>query len=128
MVASELDELLDTAMYREIVSQALYLAAKKKTDDPGAIALLNELAEQEFNHSKMVKKLRDEKLYDKGWRQENISNLMISEYLTAPDIYEGAGLQDTFIFALKREEQAAQTKLRFHLGGSGMDSSHLRRP
>src|SRR4030042_3193192 len=108
MAASELDELLDSAEYKEIASQALYLAAEKKTQDPGARALLRELAEQEFNHSKMVKKLREEKPYERGWRQESVSNLMISEYLTGADISEGAGLQEVFIFALKRKEQSVQ--------------------
>ena len=31
---------------------------------------------------------------------------MISEYLTGGDTLDGAGLQDTLIFAVKREQQA----------------------
>jgi len=33
---------------------------------------------------------------------------MISEYLTGGETLEGAGLQDTLIFAIKREQQAVE--------------------
>lgn len=33
---------------------------------------------------------------------------MISEYLTGSDTLEGAGLQDTLIFAIKREQQSIE--------------------
>ncbi|MQY73874.1 MAG: rubrerythrin, partial [Dehalococcoidia bacterium] len=32
----ELSEVLDSAIYKEIASQAVYEAAQQKTDDPGA--------------------------------------------------------------------------------------------
>jgi rubrerythrin len=33
---------------------------------------------------------------------------MISEYLTGAETLEGAGLQDTLIFAMKREQQSVE--------------------
>ncbi len=56
----ELAELLDTAIYREIASQALYAAAQSKTQDSGARALMKELAEEELKHSQWLKKLKDQ--------------------------------------------------------------------
>jgi len=52
-----LSELLETAMYKEIASQSFYIAGQQKTDDPGARALMKELAEEELRHSQMLKEL-----------------------------------------------------------------------
>lgn len=104
----ELRELLEAAMYKEIASQAFYIAGQNKTDDPGAKALMKELAEEELRHSQMLKEL-SETDWEKGdWHREQIPNLMISEYLTGGDKLEGASLQDTLLFAMKREQEAVE--------------------
>ena len=46
----ELADLLDTAIYKEIASQAFYIAGQSKTQDPGAKALMKELAQEELRH------------------------------------------------------------------------------
>ena len=107
-MSDELFELLDTAMYQEIASQAVYTAGQKKTEDPGARALMRELAEAELKHLQWLKNLKQRGLGKRGWHQEKIPNLMISEYLTGGDILEDAGLQDTLVFSMKREQQAIE--------------------
>ena len=104
----ELVELLDTAIYKEIASQAFYIAGQNKTQDPDAKALLKELAEEELKHTQWLKSLKERGLEKSGWYLEKVPNLMISEYLTGGDTLEGAGLQDTLIFAMKREQQAVE--------------------
>jgi len=104
----ELTELLDTAIYKEIVSQAFYIAGQSRTQDPGAKALMKELAEEELKHSQWLKNLKEKGLEKGGWHQEKVPNLMISEYLVGGDKLEGAGLQDTLVFAMKREQQAVE--------------------
>ena len=104
----ELSELLDTAIYTEIVSQAFYIAGQSKTQDPGARALMKELAEEELRHSEWLKNLKGKGLEELSWHQEKVPNLMISEYLTGGDTLEGASLQDTLAFAIKREQQAIE--------------------
>ena len=104
----ELAELLDSAIYKEIASQAVYEAAQSKTQDPGAKALLQELAKEELGHTQRLKKLKDKGFQPRDWHPEQVSNLMISEHLTGADTIEGAGLQDTLIFAMKREQQAVE--------------------
>ena len=47
----ELTELLDTAIYKEVASQAFYIAGQDKTDDSGARALRKELAREELELS-----------------------------------------------------------------------------
>lgn len=107
-MSDELIELLDAAMYQEIASQAYYIARQKKTRDPAARALMNELAEAELKHLQWLKDLKERGLEKRDWHQEKVPNLMISEYLTGGDVSEDASLQDTLIFSMKREQQAVE--------------------
>ncbi len=107
-MADELTYLLDTAIYREIASQAFYIAGQSRTGDPGAQALLKELAAEELKHSQWLKDFKEKGPANQDWHQEQVPNLMISEYLTGGDTLEGAGLQDTLLFAVKREQQAVE--------------------
>jgi len=107
-LSDELTQLLDTAIYKEIASQAFYIAGQDKTQDLGAKALMKELAQEELRHSEWLKRLKEKGLEKLSWHQDKVSNLMISEYLTGGDTLEGAGLQDTLVFAMKREQQAIE--------------------
>ena len=107
-MTDELAELLDTAIYKEIASQAFYIAGQTKAQDPGSKSLLKELANEELKHAELLKNIKEQGLEKQSWHQEKIPDLMISEYLTGGDTLEGAGLQDTLIFAIKREQQAIE--------------------
>ncbi|MEJ2046498.1 MAG: ferritin family protein [Dehalococcoidia bacterium] len=102
----ELAELLDTAIYKEIASQAFYIAGQNKTEDPGARALMRELAQEELKHAQWLEALKEKGLGEQDWYQDKVPNLMISEYLSGGDSLEGAGVQDTLLFAMKREQQS----------------------
>ena len=107
-MSDELTDLLDTALYKEIASQALYTAAQGKTGDPGARVLMKELAEEELKHSQWLKRLKEAGMGKRGWHREKVPGLMISEYLTGPDTIESAGLQETLVFAIKHEQQSIE--------------------
>lgn len=102
----ELTEVLDSAIYKEIASQAVYEAAQQKTRDPGARELLKELASQEVGHAEKLKRLKEKGTAEISWHRDKIADLKISNYLTGGETLEGAGLQDTLIFAMKREEES----------------------
>ena len=102
---NELVELLDTAIYKEVASEALYAAMKDKTSDPGARALMNELTEEENHHVRWLTEFRD-KGHRRRWRKGLVADLKLSEHLTSGDTPLGAGLQDTLIFAMKKEQSA----------------------
>ncbi len=104
----ELTDLLDAAMYKEIASQAFYIAGQKKTRDPAARALMKELAEAELKHLQWLKNLKEKDWEEQHWHRDRVPDLMISEYLTGGDILEDASLQDTLIFSMKREQQAIE--------------------
>ena len=101
----EYTELLDTAIYKEVASEAFYTALKEKTGDPGARALMEELAEEEKKHVRWLTDFKD-KGPKKTWHRRIAAELKIGEYLNAPESLEGAGLQDTLVFAIKREQQS----------------------
>ncbi|MEE8471105.1 MAG: ferritin family protein, partial [Dehalococcoidia bacterium] len=58
-VQDELSELLQTAMYKEIASEAFYSAGQKQTDDTGARELMKELAEEERRHFRILQEFSD---------------------------------------------------------------------
>ena len=107
-MTDELNELLDAAIDKEIASRELYIAAQTKTRDPGARTLLKELADEEVEHSELLKKLKEKGWEKQDWHQGRVQNLRISEHLTGGETLEGAGLQDTLIFAMKREQEAVE--------------------
>jgi len=108
----ELAELFDAAIYKEIASQAFYEAGQAKAQDPGAKALMQELAKEELKHVNWLKVLKEKGLPDGGWRKRDVPDLKISEYLVGGDKAEDAGLQDTLVFAMKREEQSIEFYLK----------------
>ncbi len=107
-MSDELTELLDTAIYKEIASQAFYTAGQRTTQDQGAKTLMKELAEEELKHSQWLKDIKEKGLNERSWQPNEVPNLRISEYLTGGETLEGAGLQDTLIFAMKREQQSIE--------------------
>ena len=105
---AELSDLLDTALYKEIAAQALYTATQDKTDDPGARVLLKDLAEEEQKHAQWLKKLKEKGATKGSWHPDKVADLKLSQHLTGPDTIEGAGLQETLLFAMKQEQQAIE--------------------
>ncbi len=105
---NELDELLEVAIYREIASQAVYIAAQRKTNDPDARKLMEDLAEDELRHSEILKELREKGWKADHWYRDKIPELKVSEYLIGIDRLEKASLQDTLVFAMKREQDAVE--------------------
>jgi rubrerythrin len=107
-MAREVTDLLDIAMDREIVSEAFYTAYQKRTQDPGAIKLMQELAQEELKHYQWIKNLKDTGQASHDWHQQKLPDLKISEYLMDINITEGAGLQDVITVAIKREQSSVE--------------------
>ena len=80
---------------------------QNKTQDPGAQSLMREMAEEEKKHSQWIKALKDKKTLGLSTRG-SVPNLKISDYLTTPETPAGSNLQDTLIYAMKREQQSLE--------------------
>ena len=104
----ELTDLLEAAMLKEVASGAFYTEGQKKTDDPGARALLKELADMERGHLEMLKKLSRRNHPPFHWRRNKATPLRLGDYLSGGESLDEAGLQDTLIFAIKQEQKAAE--------------------
>ena len=46
-------------IYKDIASQAFYVAGQKKSHNHGAKVLMKELAEEELKHSELLKNLKE---------------------------------------------------------------------
>ncbi len=121
----EFSELLDTAIYKEIAAQAAYIGAQSKADDPGARALLKELAAEELKHSQLLKDFKDKGWQKQDWHPKRVPNLMLSDYLASPDTLEGANLQEVLIFAMKREQQSMEFYSNMMGAMRGTEAKHL---
>jgi rubrerythrin len=121
----KLTELLDIALDREIASQAFYIAGQKMTQDPGAIELMRELADQELRHYQWIKDLKENGLNEKSWDPERLPGLMISEYLTDTRFSEGAGLQEVITVAIKREQYSVEFYTGLNEAMKGEDARQL---
>ena len=65
------------------------------------------LAEEEKKHSAWLKDLKG-RGGNANWHTGETHDLRISDHLTTTESLEGAGLQDTLIFAIKREQEAIE--------------------
>jgi rubrerythrin len=101
-------ELWDTAIYKEIASQSLYIEARNETEDPAAEMMLARLADEELKHAEILKKLKEAGWKPEEWSATKVADLKTSEYLRAPDTLAGVGLQEVLIFAMKREQQSME--------------------
>jgi rubrerythrin len=104
----EMSDLLDTAIYKEIASQTLYIEAQRDTDDAAARMMLRRLADEELKHAETLKKLKEAGWKPEEWSAAKVAGLGTSDYLRAPDTLAGAGLQEVMIFAMKREQQSME--------------------
>lgn len=102
----ELTELLDTAIYKEIASEAFYIAGQQQTHNPGAKALMKELAQEEKKHAEQLKNLKEKGFSAADWQAQRLPDLKLSQYLSGGDTLEGASTQDTLLFAMKREQDS----------------------
>lgn len=102
----EMNELLDTVIYKEIAAQSLYSAAEQKAINNDSRELLRDLMLQEEKHAEKLKGLKGEGLQLREGTNKSVTNLRMSEYLVGPENIENAEFQDILIFAIKREQEA----------------------
>jgi rubrerythrin len=105
---SDIDDLLEAALYKEVDSRNYYSDGQKLTGDTGAVQLMKELAEEENNHVEWIRSLKEKGIKSGSYYPGKIHDLMLSEHLTGGETLEGAGLQDALIYAVKRERQSLE--------------------
>jgi rubrerythrin len=99
-----IDDILEFALEREDASYRLYLNAAKKSTNPSARRIFEELAEQEAGHKRIILKLDKEKIATYTFIP--VPDLGISEYLVDIPYHDAMSYQEILVFAMKNEERA----------------------
>jgi rubrerythrin len=100
-----IDDILRTAIQREIDAHQLYASAAEMADQPHAAALLRELAAQETGHRHRLEALLAGNVFQalSQAQQRKVIDLKISDYLVEVPLAPDSDLQDVLIVAAKRE-------------------------
>jgi rubrerythrin len=117
-----MDDMLDLALEREDAAYRLYLNAAKKTTNPSAKKIFDELAAQEAGHKKLILNLDKQKIA--GYTFTQVPDLGISEYLVNIPYHDSMTYQEILIYAMKSEEKSC----RFYLEAEKMtDDPELKK-
>lgn len=96
--------VLKLAAEKEAEAGRFYADAADMAENPGAKALLLQLAEQEQGHQERLERLEPSAIGDLGEGQ--VQSLRISEFLTDKPLQAEATFQEVMVYAMKREERA----------------------
>ena len=99
-----LQGIIEMAAAKEADAHEFYMEAAGNAENPGAKALLKELAEEELSHKDRLLAL--DVASQPGPGHEEVQGLGISEFLVEKPIQTNASFQDIMIYAMKREERA----------------------
>jgi rubrerythrin len=101
-----LQDVLIFAIRREDDARKLYLMFQDMVKDPGAKALLKDLADYELGHKNLLEKaLKGGEVRRIGGKKK-IADLHLGDYMVAGDIGPDSSPQDVMLFAIKKEQEA----------------------
>ena len=101
-----LNDVLTFAIRREHDARELYVMFKAMVKDPGAKALLEDLANQELGHRNLLENaLKGGNIERIGGKKE-IKDLHLSDYMVTEEVGPESSPQDVMLFAIKKEQEA----------------------
>ncbi|OGP55626.1 MAG: hypothetical protein A2Y65_00470 [Deltaproteobacteria bacterium RBG_13_52_11] len=106
MKLETLQDVLTFAIRREDDAQKLYLMFRAMVKDPGAKALLQDLANYELGHKKLLENVLKVGKVGRIGGKGKIADLHLSDYMVAEDINHDSSPQDVMLFAIKKEQEA----------------------
>jgi len=96
--------ILKLAATKENEAHWFYKNAAGRVKDPGAQAMLKDLAEEELKHRDLLENFDASQL--QGWQPSQVQDLRISDFLEDRPIAEDSPPQEIMIYAMKREDKA----------------------
>ena len=103
---ASLNDVLTFAIRREHDARELYLMFRNMVKDPGAKALLEDLANQESGHQKLLENaLKKGNVEHLGGKKE-VKDLHLGDYMVTDDIGPDSSPQNVMLFAIKKEQEA----------------------
>lgn len=101
-----LEDVLTFAIRKEHNARELYLMFRDMVKDPGAKALLEDLAKQELGHKNLLEHaLKGDNVERIGGKSE-IQDLHISDHTVAEEVGPDSSPQDVMLLAMKMERAA----------------------
>jgi len=101
-----LNDVLTFAIRREHDARELYLMFRNMVKDPGAKALLEDLANQELGHRNLLETaLKGGNIASIGGKQK-IQDLRLGDYMVTEDVGPDSSPQNVMLFAIKKEQEA----------------------
>ena len=97
-------ELVKLGVEKESQAEAFYRHWASKLENPGAKALLSDLAEQEVKHRVFFENLKETDIQQD--QAPKVLDLHMSDYLVSREISEDSSTQDVLISAIHREANA----------------------
>ncbi len=101
----EIKELIQFAIKKEKEAYKLYFGFAKKTENPAAKKLLEELAEEELGHKKILQNLSETESI-LNFQIKPVQDLKLSDHLVGHTIDENSDMQAVLIYAMKAEKVA----------------------
>ena len=101
-----LNDVLTFAIRREHDAYELYMMFRNMVKDPGAKALLEDLANQELGHKNLLENALKGGTIARIGGQKKIQDLRLSDYMVTEEVGPDSSPQDVMLFAMKKEEEA----------------------
>lgn len=104
MDTERINEILDFAIEREYEAAGFYKELQSKVQSDSSIEMLVDFEKMELGHAHKLEKFKKEGI-DK-FKNKEVSDLKLSDYLVRPELTEKMTFQDVLVVAMKREETA----------------------
>jgi rubrerythrin len=101
-----LNDVLTFAIRREHDAYELYMMFRNMVKDPGAKALLEDLANQELGHKNLLENALKGGTIARIGGKKKIQDLRLSDYMVTEEVGPDSSPQDVMLFAMKKEEEA----------------------
>jgi rubrerythrin len=106
MKFASLNDVLTFAIRREHDAHELYLMFRNMVKDPGAKALLEDLANQELGHKNLLENALKKGNVELIEGKKAVKDLHLSDYMVTEDIGPDSSPQNVMLFAMKKEQEA----------------------
>jgi len=103
---TDIGDVFGFAIEKEEASYQLYTKAAAMVEPAASRKMLEEMAEQELGHKRLLQGMDREKVHE--YRFVKVPDLKIGDYLVDVEYRDDMTFQEILIFAMKAEEKAAQ--------------------
>jgi len=122
-MSMQIQEILDTALQKEIEAQSIYMAMREQVDSPSVKGLLKALADEEEAHAKRIGELKE--LDSEQWFEDKVADLKQKEGIKTDALEKDACIEDVMLYAINEEQLALEFYSRLVSTVKGKDAKAL---